>query len=106
MKMLRCFSLVFLLFGLSVVTKATTGKEKSASSYTVRIKLIDPTGEEIPGAVVALTNNKQTFISDANGFATIQKNGTITINALGFIPKTLSSNELSNFSEIILTPIN
>ncbi len=106
MKMWRFLLIVLSFLGFHLSIEASTGKEKSNAPTTVRVKLIDPSGQEIPGAKLELTTNKQTFISDMNGFVTIQKTGVIEINALGFMPKTISSNTISNFSEITLTPIN
>lgn len=88
------------------MTLAGNSDKVKSNSRTLAGKIITVSGEEIAGVKITINESNETFYSDLTGNFHLpvkcDREYSLTIEGLGFEPKTIKSSEVSLFSEISL----
>ncbi|MBK9285245.1 MAG: carboxypeptidase-like regulatory domain-containing protein [Sphingobacteriaceae bacterium] len=83
------------------------GNNKNNKSFCG--KIIDTNGQEISGATIRIVELDQTYFSNLEGQYTFalqnNKEYTLSIEVLGYLPKQIKSTELHLFSDIQLSSL-
>jgi len=97
----------FLLFAQSSFT-LMAGNDKPAVKV-ITGKVTDRNGEAIAGAEIKIIETGEVIFADLDGEFKLQidanKNHSIQINTLGFLPKTVKTNTIGFFTEVTLNQL-
>lgn len=101
------FIFCFLLFAQSSFT-LKAGNDKPAVKV-ITGKVTDKNGEAIAGAEIKIIETGEIIYANFDGEFKLQldanKNHSIQINTLGFLPKTVNSNTFGFFTEVSLNQL-
>jgi hypothetical protein len=108
--MKKWFWIFFVLVSFVSLHSFAHDAKTKVAYRVVRVKVVGMNGEEITGAKISISNTdqKSTF-TDEHGFALLQLDAkssvTLVVDAIGFQPKTLTSQEIAGFSELVLSDL-
>lgn len=100
---------IFLILGLHLSALAGNADKEKSREKLVAGKVVNAFGESVAGAKITIPETGEVYYSDFNGnfkfSLKTDKEYSVSINTIGYLPLELKSGELTAFSDLSLTSL-